>query len=65
MEKETFECGLLCYWSLPDATELSNASYASGNSLSSTPMVWSDFRLGLASMKPMVQGRAWPKEIEG
>ena len=41
---------------LPEATLLSKASYVKGNSPKATPLVWSPFSTGLASMCPMVQG---------
>ena len=42
---------------LPEATLSSKASYVRGNSPNATPLVWSPFSTGLASMCPMVHGR--------
>ena len=42
---------------LPEATLLSKASYFKGNSPNGTPLVWSPFSSGLASMCPMVHSR--------
>ena len=42
---------------LPESTLTLKASYVRGNSPNATPLVWSPFSTGLASMCPMVQGR--------